>query len=378
MNVLLIGAAGSQDKIDALGFETLPLKSFTSDETQTLLEKTFFRIEQQTDFAQWLHKQSGGNPLFIVEILKTLYNNNVLYFESNQWQIKTNALKEITIPKKLDDLLAARLRELGDEELKILKILSLANYPLEPTIISSILKIDVSITTEHLKNLRLLHEEIINNRRVITIPNQILNEIIEKNINTEERRTFSDSLIQSIETAFPEEKDYFPLLAQLSDEVGRKEKAYRYFRSAAHDAEAIYDYDSALIYYKKLADFSEEMRADKYPELLVKIGDLHYLVGKTEMALNYYNMALRYETANLQSKIFYSVGKIYNSLGRYHDAAEYLQRALLHSGAKSTNYIRAANSLGHTLANLSKFEEAETILDKSLALSKELKDIQLA
>ena len=375
-NILLLGAAGSQNKIDTLGFEILPLKPFSYDETQRLLGKTFFKIERLADFAQWLHKQSGGNPLFIVEILKTLYENNVLYFESNQWQIKVDALEETVIPEKLDDLLETRLRELGDEELKILKILSLANHPLEPALVSSLLKTDVSISTEHLKTLRLVREEIINNHRVVTTPNQILNQIIDKNSNAEERRTFSDLLIQSIETVYPDEKDYFPLLARLSEEVGDKEKAYTYFQRAADNAEAIYDYDAALRYYDKLVEYSKDMNTEKYADFLVKIGDLNQSLGNSEQALRFYDNALSTKTGKLAPKIYYSLGRVFYTKSEYNSAVEYLQKAIESMNQKTFEYIKAANHLGYALANLSQFKEAEAMLKKSLALSKELKDVK--
>ncbi|GAI20130.1 unnamed protein product, partial [marine sediment metagenome] len=107
-NILLIGTSQLIEKISNLGFEILNLRPFSKGETQELLEKTFFKISLTkdsvktasiNDFTQWLHKESGGNPLFIVETLKTLYENKVIYYQTNAWHIKTDLLKKGEIDK---------------------------------------------------------------------------------------------------------------------------------------------------------------------------------------------------------------------------------------------------------------------------------------
>ncbi|MBA7535063.1 hypothetical protein ES705_27313 [subsurface metagenome] len=206
-NILLIGTSQLIEKISNLGFEILNLRPFSKGETQELLEKTFFKISLTkdsvktasiNDFTQWLHKESGGNPLFIVETLKTLYENKVIYYQTNAWHIKTDLLKKIAIPKKLDDLLETRLKTVGDDELSILKILCLANSPLESSIISLALKSEVNIAIERLKNTGLIREEIINKTRVVIISNQILIQVIFQLL------TFNASIIASFFISFKE------------------------------------------------------------------------------------------------------------------------------------------------------------------------------
>ncbi|TET63770.1 MAG: tetratricopeptide repeat protein, partial [Candidatus Stahlbacteria bacterium] len=382
-NILLIGASQSSERINNLGFKTLSLRPFSEDETQELLEKTFFEISPAkkstksksiSDFTQWLHKESGGNPLFIVETLKTLYENKIIYYRANAWHIKIDLLKKIVIPKKLDDLLETRLKTLNDEELTILKILCLTNYPLEPSIISLILESDINIGIEHLKDLGLLKEEIINNRRVIIIANQILIYIIKKIINRKEKQLLSKALIKTIENTLSGDKDYVPILAQLCDEVKEINKAYNYFQSAAENAEAIYDYDAALEYYDKLAEYSKNINIKKYPELLAKIGDLNRILGNNKLAIDYYNKALKSKTKKILTKTYSGLGQIHTTMGKHNDAVEYFQKAMQIIEHKTTDYIKTANRLGYVLTSLSKFKDAETIFNKSLLLSKEIKD----
>jgi Nif-specific regulatory protein len=386
-NILLIGTSHSSEKISNLGFEILNLRSFTKDETGELLEKTFFKISLTkdsvktasiNDFTQWLHKESGGNPLFIVETLKILYENKVIYYKTNAWHIKIDLLKKIVIPKKLDDLLETRLKTLNDEELTILKILCLANYPLEPFIISLILKSDINIGIEHLKDIGLVKEEIINNRRVIIISNQILIQIIEKFINKKEKHELIKKLIRAIETTLAEDKNYLPVLAQLNDRINNKEEAYNYIQESADNAEMIYDYDSALKYNEMVLKYEKDIYPEAYLKTLIKIAHINHITGNNTVAIEYYKKVKISKTKDLLYQVYSGMGRCYSTMGEHTLAVEYLKKAIKLTKHKETNkYIKLMNSLGYSLIKLNKFKEAATIFNQSLSLAKKTNNAEM-
>ncbi|GAH49430.1 unnamed protein product, partial [marine sediment metagenome] len=254
-NILIIGASKTNERIKNLGFETIKLNPFTLDQTQELLEKTFFKLEpierkstvpKDRRFIKWLHKQSGGTPLFIVEILRNLYENKVMYYKANKWLVQMDVLDKTKIPSRIEDLLEEQLRNLKKAELTILKILAIAQCALEPGIISSVLNTKSEIAIERLKNLGLLRENIINNRRVVIMANQIFALIIARLIESDEEQRLCNMLIKVLEPTLSEHENYIPVLAELSDKVKNPEKAYKYSRKSAENAESIYDYTSAV------------------------------------------------------------------------------------------------------------------------------------
>lgn len=383
-NILLIGTSKFNKKIKNLGFETLSLKPFTVNEIQKLLEKTFFRLEpakvirisHTPDFAQWLHKQSGGNPLFIVEILKTLYENKILYYQTNKWQVKT--LHKTVVPKKLGELLETRIKKLSADDVDILKVLSLIGHPLESIVISVVLKTKIDINVEHLKNLGLLKEEIINSKRVILIPNQILIQTTKKIIAIKEKQQLLKSIIKAIETILAEEKNYLPILAQLSDEVGESGKAYDYFQKSAKHAELIYDYDSALKYYSQMLKYEEDNYPRKYPESLIKIADINQTIGNNRIAIDSYKKVMNCKRKDLLSAIYSGMGRAYSGMGNHNEAVKFLKKSV--SSIKkgdNQNYIKTANRLAYSLMSLKHFDEAETILNQLFLLSKKIKNIEM-
>ncbi len=386
-NILIIGASKTDSKIKNLGFETIKLNPFTLDQTQELLEKTFFKLEsierkstvpKDRRFIKWLHKQSGGTPLFIVEILRNLYKNKVMYYKANKWLVQMDVLDKTKIPSRIEDLLEEQLKNLEKAELVILKILSLARHALEPGIISSVLNTKSEIAIERLKNLGLLRENIINNRRVVITANQIFALIIARLIEDNEEQRLCNMLIKVLETTLSEHEDYVPVLAELSDKVNDTEKTYKYYEKSAENAEKIYDYDSAVRYYKKMAEYAQLTRSLKYPRILIKIAEISQKTGDNKTALQHYNKALKPADKESLPKIYSGLGRVYSGMGKYTEAIKNLRKAInLIEDKETPGYIAAANRLAYSLMCSSNFKEAESILDQSLILSKKINNVEM-
>ena len=381
-NISLIGAFRLDERVNKLDFETLSLRPFSLDETKKLLEKTFFEIGPAkgngapvlTDFTHWLHKQSGGNPLFTEEILKALYKNGIIFYQANKWQIM-DLLRKTSVPSKIEKLLETRIKELGADEIKILKVLSLAYHPLEITVLNLVLKSRNDIGIEHLKKSCLLKEEIINNRRVVYITNQTLVQLIEKSLNKKEKKLYLKGLINIIEDIAIKDKDYLPILGQLCDRVGDKEKAYRYFKSSVKDAETIYDYDSAIEYYGIMLKYEKENFPKKYPGTLIKIANINHIIGNNRIAIEYYNKALECKRKELTPVIYSGLGRVYSAIGQYPEAVKFLREAMaLTKNRENQDYIKIAV---YSLLCLTQIEEAKVILNQSFLLSKNISDAEM-
>ncbi|KYK38127.1 MAG: hypothetical protein AYK18_08100 [Theionarchaea archaeon DG-70] len=378
-----LSGAGWDERISRLGFGILSLKSFSRDDVQTLLEKTFVKIEptktrQFTDFAEWLYTQSGGNPLFIVEILKNLYEINVINYQSCTWRIKIDLLKKSPLPSKLEGLLKKRLRILSNAELKILKILSIANCPLEPAIMTSMMTSQAAISIDSLKNRGLLKEESVDKKRMVMISNQILNQLVRQYINKKERRALSKKLITAIETIASDNKSYLSVLARLNEEINDIKKAYNYLQQAALYAESIYDYHSAIAHYEKLLSYEKDINKTNYPETLVKIARDYYIIGKNKVALEYYKKISKLKRKDLLAQVYSGMGHANSAIGDHAQAAAFLKKAIsLILRKESVDYIKTVNDLAYSLIYLNQITEAEGILNKSFLLAKKMRNAEM-
>lgn len=92
---------------------------------------------------------------------------------------------------------------------------------------------------------------------------------------------------------------------------------YKILKLTAEELENQKRYKEAVDVSKELLD-SEKAKADDQMELIVKIGNLYYMMDELEMALQYFNIAEE-EKVNLEYVLFQK-GKIFQDLRRLREA----------------------------------------------------------
>ncbi len=369
-NILLIGTSVADNRIKDLGFQIYKLKPFNSEAIENLLKKTFFSFETERyrDFISWLYRNSGGNPLFICEILKHIFEKNILSYQENRWQIDLKSLDKITLPQQLEKILSPRIVRLNEEDLLILKYLTVAGHPIESAVLYNIFGSKGNPALEQIKYLDLIREGVFNNKQTLYLANQIIGDVIMKSISSDEYHKIGKALISSIEKVSPRDINYIPILAQLCSKLNIKKKAKKYIGLAAHLAQDIYDYNSAIEYYQLLLNYKGVNRA----EILIKLADIYQIMGNNEKAIEYY------KKARLHKKLLYSIyaglGRAYSSIGKYKDAVHSLNRALkLTAEPNSEEYLKIAMRYAYSLMNLRRFKAARDILNKLSKLAEDIK-----
>ncbi len=381
-SISLIGAGKPDPRIKDLNFFELFLNSFSKDEIKELIEKTFFQFNVKGGkdlnwFVDWLHKHSGGNPLFITEILKTLCSQGALYYIANRWEINVDKLESIVIPEKIEEAINRRLEGLNQKEMELLQVLALTDCLLELGTIQNIISSSVDVELEILKILGLIREEHIGGKRFFNLSNKILKMLLEQKIERGEKENLSEKIIHTLEQTAPLHKHYYPVIAHLCERVNDKERAFRYFLISANEAEIDRDFNNAIAYYIKIIDRAKDFEPAHYPEFLLTIADLYFKSGKYAQAIEYYSDVIKKVDGLLKIKTLSGLGKVYSTTGEHKLAIQYLQEALNRIKNKKTReYLENINRLAYSMAQLKDFDSAENLLKESLILSQEAKDYE--
>lgn len=381
-SISLIGAGKPDPRIKDLNFFEIFLNAFSKDEIKELIEKTFFQFNIKRDkdlnwFVDWLHKHSGGNPLFITEILKALCNQGALYYIANRWEIDTEKLENIVIPEKIEEAINKRLEGLNQKEIEFLQVLALTDCLLELDTIQNIISPSVEVELEILKILGLIREEHIGGKRFFSLSNKILKMLLEQKTEKGEAEKLIQRTIRALEQTAPLYKHYYPVIAHQCERVNDKERAFRYFLMSANEAELSRDYNSAIEYYTNVIDRARDFEPAHYPEFLLNIADLYYKIGKYEQAIEYYSDVIKKADGELKIKGLSGLGKVYSTTGEHKLAIQYLQDALNRiKNKRSKDYLQTINRLSYSMAQLKDFDSAENLLKESLILSQEAKDYE--
>jgi len=99
-----------------------PLKQH--DIQQLLAASLSCSMDKVKELALLINKKTQGNPFFINEFLKTLYQNRLLVFSYSQmaWQWDINAIKKTQSTENVIDLLRYRLDKLSEDLQNIIKL----------------------------------------------------------------------------------------------------------------------------------------------------------------------------------------------------------------------------------------------------------------
>ena len=119
--IVLVARPASVQLQKQARFATLHLRSLSPAESARLIA-ALLQIEREDESTrtlyEWVHRASGGNPLFVEEVLQALVAQGSLVRDGERWTV-AEGLERVFIPGSLQDLIAARVDRLeaGAKEL---------------------------------------------------------------------------------------------------------------------------------------------------------------------------------------------------------------------------------------------------------------------
>ena len=102
-------------------FQRLLLRGLTADEVQRMLGEITGQAVSW-GFAEAVHRQTEGNPLFVQEVVRYLAEEGLIQQEGGRWQRTGSTPLEMSIPEGLRDVIGRRLSRLSAECNRILNL----------------------------------------------------------------------------------------------------------------------------------------------------------------------------------------------------------------------------------------------------------------
>lgn len=117
-----------REALHSSGVEELALEPLENSMVQALLADLIGTPEGPPLFSGWLHRQTGGNPFFALETLKSLFENGVLRAEGGQWHTDldeiTQDYSELQIPPKVAEVVRRRVGRLSEAAQRVVQAAS--------------------------------------------------------------------------------------------------------------------------------------------------------------------------------------------------------------------------------------------------------------
>lgn len=188
-----------------------------------------------TLFAQRLHATTDGNPFFLIETLRHLFERNLLTQDTDGWSTpfddQTQDSAELPVPKTVRDAVLARVRMLGSRAQRLLEAAALLHGPFSLLLI---LPTDATVSTDDVAALE--HAQaaslIVEAADAYNFAHDLIRQCVADSLSPARKRLLHERLAQNlIAVAAPP-----ALIAAQFEAAGRLQSAVPWRSAAAHHA----------------------------------------------------------------------------------------------------------------------------------------------
>jgi predicted ATPase len=264
-----------EDLIKKIELERLPRESI-DEFLGSLLGKNNFSDE----FINRIYNETEGNPLFIIQLMKFLVEENILLTINCIWEL-TLSLEEINIPPKVYNVIERRLNRVEKEYRKLLDYASVIGETFSSKILAFALNMEKVQVLEQLRKIehrhRLVHPQNVNYK----FDHAKIKEVLYEEIPIDLRIKYHLTIAHSIEELNKDNLD--EIVGELAFHYYNcrdKEKALIYLRKAAEKAKKEYSNEEAIKFFTQSLEFEED--ENKKSKILEEVGDIYKLMGDYE------------------------------------------------------------------------------------------------
>jgi len=239
------------------------LQPGTEDEMADFINSVVSGIDLPHAFCPRLYGETGGNYLYVVEILKSLSSAGQFTREHGRWNLKAGWEDVITVPEGIKSLLMKKLHGLESAEREIARTASALGKSFLMSQIEDLAGAGpIRKPVDNLVAAGIFEKSLIGRQERIYFANGQLERLVYDSIDSERLKTIHRSIA-----------DYFEKLGESKDFLGRHyslagdfEKGFHFLFESGVAAERVFSYNQAMKFYRAAAEC-----ADRHPEGQVKV-----------------------------------------------------------------------------------------------------------
>jgi tetratricopeptide (TPR) repeat protein len=368
----LIGTMQLMDREDLL--EKMDLARLPEESIDEFLTSMLQKIDFTDDFKKKIYKETEGNPLFVIELIKFLVDESIIQNIDGTWKL-TKPLEEGTIPSKVLSVISRRLDRVEKEDRKALDYASVIGEVFDSTLLADILEMDRVRLLEKLRYIEKIHRLIHPQNGNFKFDHAKIKETLYNEVPQELKSEYHLKAANSLETL---NKDNFDKviedLAFHYYQSKNREKAVFYLYKAAEKAKKDFANEEAIRFYFQALEFEDDMQ--KRTELFEIIGDIYELIGDYQNGIKLYKHALELSNEDKKkAEVMGKMGTCFNLLGEFHESLRTCSEALsLIGDDESKEKSDALNGIGRTYLSRGDIDKALEYFRKSLKIREKIAD----
>ncbi len=355
-------------------YEEMKLRRLPEETMHDFLCSILGDLDFDDEFKNRICQETEGNPLFIVQLVKFLAEEEIIEPIDGTWRL-TKSLDDVSIPTKVYNVITRRLERVKRDDRKILDYAAVNGETFTSILLAAALDFERAKLLEQLRELEQNHRLINSIDGIYKFDHAKIKEVLYNEIPKELRSEYHGIIAKAIERL--NEDDLDSVIEDLAFHYyysGGKGKALHYLVRAAEKAKRDYSNEEAIRFYSEALEF--ETDPGNRLSIFMELGSLFTIIGDYDRSIESYNSALALTEQNRErAGIMARIGSIYERRGKYDDTLKICLDALdLVKGENCPEEAMALQNLGIALFDKAEYDKALEHYNKSLSIRESVDD----
>jgi tetratricopeptide (TPR) repeat protein len=316
-------------------FSEVTLRPLTLDDVGRLARHRLMANEVPDELVREINLKTGGNPLYVEELLNAMREAGVVEVNNGAVQIKRSSGQAMELPRTLRGLVSSRVGKLPPSQRLILQLAVTFGSRFVPELVARASEHDEAFVRQALGVLEERDIVRATGPSEFTFAHELVREVLYESIPLDERPVLHAAVARAIETLRPAELDAaVDRLAHHHREAGHREQAIGYLVRAAERFESEYAVEPALEAYLQAIDLLAHGSSPDRTHMLMlyaRVGELALRARSADQVAE--RLASALELAEELGRDEYVArfammrGRLLNKLSRFQEGRMWLERA---------------------------------------------------
>ncbi len=352
-------------------FKEIKLNRLDVSMVEDFAAKTLGEIDLKENFVDRIYHESEGNPLFLLELIQMLVQEEHLIEEDGVWTIE-RSMDEVHIPSKIYDVIVRRLGRLMKEQSELLECASVIGEEFDSQVLGSVTGLKRIDLLKNLHEIERIHNIIHSIKKKYRFDHSKIREVLYNDINEELRIEYHRIVAKSHEELYKDNLEDAVENIAYHYYKAEDERAVEYLLDAGDKSKDKYANIEAERFYRNALSIMGEgdKRSIRAHE---GMGDVLVTIGEYDDALENYKNALEIEDDNKnKARLYGKIAGVYTVKGEFNVSIEYADEGMSLTTEDDVEVCGLLNRKGWAYIRQGNYDTAMDIFEEERVLSERL------